>query len=119
MGSGEIIGAAGGVGEFLCRRRGRRGASPPANPYSFVRRHHAPEANFAADATRPTSDTISGMQSALSMRRWASSESLPRMIGNDISAYATAPDGASVVNSTSVISLNAVANPVDMTIPYL
>jgi len=30
------------------RRRGRRGASSPANPCSFVRTHHAPEANSAA-----------------------------------------------------------------------
>ena len=30
------------------RRRDRRGASPPANPCSFVRRHHAPEANSSA-----------------------------------------------------------------------
>ena len=30
------------------RRRDRRGASPPANPYFFVRKHHAPEANSAA-----------------------------------------------------------------------
>ena len=29
------------------RRRGRRGASPPANPYSFVRKHHALESNSA------------------------------------------------------------------------
>ena len=29
----------------LLRRRGRRGASPPANPYSFVRKHHAHGAN--------------------------------------------------------------------------
>lgn len=41
------------------------------------------------------------------------------MIGSDISTYATAPEGASVVKSTSVISLNAVANPVVMAIPYL
>ena len=33
------------------RRRGRRGASHPANPCSFVRKHHAPEANFTAGAT--------------------------------------------------------------------
>ena len=32
------------------RRRDRRGASHPANPYSFVRKHHAPEANSAAGA---------------------------------------------------------------------
>ena len=30
------------------RRRGRRGASHPENPYSFVRKHHAPESNSAA-----------------------------------------------------------------------
>ena len=30
------------------RRRGRRGASSPANPYSFVRKHHALESNSAA-----------------------------------------------------------------------
>ena len=35
-------------GEFKGRRRDRRGASPPANPYFFVRKHHAPEANSAA-----------------------------------------------------------------------
>ena len=38
-------------GEFKGRRRGRRGASPPANPYSFVRKHHALESNSAAGAT--------------------------------------------------------------------
>lgn len=38
-------------GEFKGRRRDRRGASSPANPCSFVRKHHAPEANFAAGAT--------------------------------------------------------------------
>ncbi len=31
------------------RRRGRRGASPPANPCSFVRKHHAPGPNSSAD----------------------------------------------------------------------
>ena len=35
-------------GEFRGRRRERRGTSPPANPYFFVRKHHAPEANSAA-----------------------------------------------------------------------
>ena len=33
------------------RRRDRRGASHPANPCSFVRKHHAPEANSAAGGT--------------------------------------------------------------------
>ena len=33
------------------RRRGRRGASHPANPYSFVRRHHALGPNDSAGAT--------------------------------------------------------------------
>ena len=32
------------------RRRGRRGASPPANPCSFVRRHHVPSPNSSAGA---------------------------------------------------------------------
>lgn len=32
------------------RRRGRRGASPPAGPYSFVRRHHVPEPKRSAGA---------------------------------------------------------------------
>ena len=40
MGSGEVIGA-GRHSEFRGRRRDRRGASPPANPCSFVRKHHA------------------------------------------------------------------------------
>lgn len=31
----------GGAGEIRGRRRDRRGASHPANPYSFVRKHHA------------------------------------------------------------------------------
>ena len=35
-------------GEFKGRRRDRRGASPPANPCSFVQKHHAPEANSSA-----------------------------------------------------------------------
>ena len=30
------------------RLLGRRGASPPANPYSFVRKHHAPESKCSA-----------------------------------------------------------------------
>ena len=33
------------------RRRGRRGASHPANPCSFVRKHHALESNSVAGAT--------------------------------------------------------------------
>ena len=33
------------------RRRGQRGASPPANPCSFVRRHHALNPNDSAGAT--------------------------------------------------------------------
>ena len=33
------------------RRRGRRVAPSPVNPYSFVRRHHAPESNSAAGGT--------------------------------------------------------------------
>ena len=33
------------------RRRDRRGASPPANPYSFVRKHHALSSTGAAGAT--------------------------------------------------------------------
>ena len=33
------------------RRRGQRGASPPANPCSFVRRHHALSPNDSAGAT--------------------------------------------------------------------
>ena len=32
------------------RRRGRRGASSPANPCSFVRRHHVPESKRSAGA---------------------------------------------------------------------
>ena len=34
--------------EFRGRRRDRRGASPPANPCFFVRKHHASEAKRAA-----------------------------------------------------------------------
>ena len=41
MGSAEVIGAG----------RSRRGASHPANPCSFVRKHHAPEAKRSAGAT--------------------------------------------------------------------
>ena len=33
------------------RRRDRRGASSPANPCSFVRKHHAPESKRAAGGT--------------------------------------------------------------------
>ena len=33
------------------RRRDRRGASPPAKPYSFVRKHHAPSQNSSAGGT--------------------------------------------------------------------
>ena len=38
-------------GEFKGRRRDRRGASPPANPYFFVRKHHALSPTDAAGAT--------------------------------------------------------------------
>ena len=38
-------------GEFKGRRRDRRGASPPANPCSFVRRHHALSPTGAAGGT--------------------------------------------------------------------
>ncbi len=65
-----------------------------------------------AEATKPTMDTTNGA-ARNTLRRWRMAASVPRAsTGTAMQRYATTPDGASVVNSTSVISLKAVSNPV-------
>ena len=71
-----------------------------------------------AEATSPTMATTSGMHSSFDRRARTSAGRPLRNSGAPISANATAPDGASVVNSTSVNSLAAKANPAPTAASY-
>ena len=69
---------------------------------------------WVAEATSPTMAVTSGMLRNWLMRRRASAARSARRSGRPMRMNATTPDGASVVNRTSVISPSAVPIPDSM-----